>query len=268
MDMTDAHQEQKEKADPSSQVPRDDSARLLALDAAERVVVWKNEAGAIRKHTFRRISADDWAGYFSRIHIETDDKSRLIDVNSAAVWLYSQAAVRAEGYQVRGGAKVEELPNWRDRLPLGHRLQAVRLLTSTKPHQGAAPAIIEPEMEIVFIDAKWGEAAEAGKMLEYKALEHRFRIPSAEDSQFYSRETSRTMVVRGSVSGRTIYPVREKVLVKLYDRLIESVDGYSVGGEALAGREEIVRNMDVLHKVAAVGQLFSSSGEEEGEVSE
>jgi hypothetical protein len=49
--------------------------------------------------------------------------------------------------------------------------------------------------------------------------------------------------------------------MKIYDDLIESVEGYSIGHEPLANVEEIKREMDGAHKAAAALALFDS-GEE------
>jgi hypothetical protein len=45
-------------------------------------------------------------------------------------------------------------------------------------------------------------------------------------------------------------------LVKLYDELVESVAGYSVGARELSCKSEIVREMDSFHKAYAAATLF------------
>jgi hypothetical protein len=52
-------------------------------------------------------------------------------------------------------------------------------------------------------------------------------------------------------------------LAELYDQLVVAVDGYSVNGKALEGKEQICREMDTFHKLAAVQQLFATPDTEE-----
>jgi hypothetical protein len=59
----------------------------------------------------------------------------------------------------------------------------------------------------------------------------------------------------------TSYPSRQGVAMKIYDDLIESVDGYSVGGVPLTGVEAIRREMDGAHKAAAALALFEQGDE-------
>jgi len=98
----------------------------IPLGDARRVVCWRTGGGIIRRHIFQRLTAEHWNGYFSRMTFETDATSRTIDLNSAALWLYASAVADAEGYRVAGGGELCDLPNWRDRIPMAHRIQAVR----------------------------------------------------------------------------------------------------------------------------------------------
>jgi hypothetical protein len=47
-------------------------------------------------------------------------------------------------------------------------------------------------------------------------------------------------------------------LTQLYDEMIERVEGYSVSGRELRGREEIEREMDGSQKVFAIFTLLSA----------
>jgi len=266
-------EQQVEQQIPRSEPRRDDSAparvaeqsALLPLDLAERSVCWRNREGQVRTHTFRRLTERDWDGYFLRIKFENDRKSELLDWNSAKVWLYGQCVTRVAGYQVRGGGNLCDLPNWRDKIPFGQRLDAIDLLTTAYRNDGEQE--MEPDCEVVALDAFW-DAAD-GKMVQYTGLVHRFKSPAAEDLIRYSRETNRSEIVPGP-AGKTIRMVRQRVLLKLYDELIVSVDGYGVGAaqgselKPLSSREEIVREMDAGHKAVAVSQLFSVLGEQCG----
>jgi hypothetical protein len=233
---------------------------LLRLDAAERSVAWRNSQGQRRIHVFQRITQDLWNGYFARMLFETDATSRTIDLNSAALWLYGQAIQRVQGYVMKGDVDLCTLPNWKERIPMGHRLQAVNLLASVS-RSVDGPTEIEPDCEIVSLDAAWNLADDGG-MQKFVGLLHRFSIPTTEQMMRFSRETSRSLVVGGSRSGKTIHAIRQKVLLSLYDDLIQSVDGYEAGGLPL--REGALKiEMDAFHKIAAAGALFSNAGEEE-----
>jgi hypothetical protein len=70
------------------------------------------------------------------------------------------------------------------------------------------------------------------------------------------RSGSISRVVGGSRNGTTIHSLRNKVMLDLYDQLIQSVEGYGIAGKALESPEQIRREMDGYHKVQAVAQLF------------
>lgn len=233
---------------------------LLPLDLQERVVCWKNTEGQIRRHAFRRLNQQDWEGYFSRIVAESDRDSRTIDINSAAFWLYAHSAQWADGYQVKGGAELRSLPHWQDRLPAGHRLRAISLLREVKA--SGSGDVIEAECQTVSLACLWDGNAD-GSMNAFSGLLHRFANPTADHQMRYSRETSRTLVIGGSRDGRTRYAGSQKILVKLYDELIQAVEGYSLNGVPLEGEANIRQHMDAAHKIAAVGVLFNQAAEEE-----
>lgn len=65
------------------------------------------------------------------------------------------------------------------------------------------------------------------------------------------------------LSGGSKTAVIASIAAKLYDEMIQSVEGYSVHGHALTDDvAEIRRHMDTLHKAAAVMQVFSPRGED------
>lgn len=148
---------------------------------------------------------------------------------------------------------------------MGHRLRAIGLLSSVEV--SAEDVVeIEPDCEVVRLDALWNDdGAYMGAMTKFEGLVHRFTPPTAAHQQRFSREMSRSMIVGGSRDAKTVHAVRQKVLVRLYDELVLSVEGYGAQGAPLANREEIVLHMDLLHKVTAAGQLFSLVGEQTAE---
>jgi len=244
----------------SNQHEQTASDNLVPLDGTERVVVFRDK-GRVYRHILRRITADDWKRYFSKLRFETervgkDDQAQRFDGATPALELYGAAAVRAEGYLVRGGAALETLPQWKERIPGAHRLAAVELLTDVRESESLGGEL-EPEFDVVLLDAKWG--ADGDQMLQYRELAHHFQPPTVEHWKRFNSMATEAVAIGGSRSGRTLYRSRNQILVGLYDELIRAVDGYSVAGQALADPDTIKREMDAFHKVAAVGVLFNTS---------
>ena len=136
-------------------------------------------------------------------------------------------------------------------MPLAHRLAVANVLTSAYvPDQdmqgfGQVPLV-----------AIWS-VAEGGSMRRHKNLVHTFEEPTAEQNRRYRREDSRAQIVGGSRKGTTVYHGAQRALAALYDELIVSVEGYSVGDAPLVGREMIALHMDTFHQVASVVRLFA-----------
>jgi hypothetical protein len=51
--------------------------------------------------------------------------------------------------------------------------------------------------------------------------------------------------------------MKHKLMLELYDQLIQSVEGYGIAGKPLEGVEQIRREMDGYHKTEAIAQLFN-----------
>jgi hypothetical protein len=255
-----------------------EETQLLPLDI-ERVVAFR-AGDKIYRHIFRRITAKDWDGFFAKIEAEIEQSdgktTRTVCTESASLWLYSQCVVRAEGYRVSDGRKLEELLEWRERVPVKHRMKAAEVLVQVLVAKGDDD-LIEAEGERVTLDAVWTEAPpvpplsdrksgciypDAG-MAKFTALGHRFATPTADQRRRFLRARSRTTVIGGSRTGRTLMASTQTLLAKLYDELIVSVEGYSVSGRALGGREEIAHEMDAFHKVIAAREIFETRMPEE-----
>lgn len=158
------------------------------------------------------------------------------------------------------------LPNWKQLVPYPHRVKASELLMAVEEDKSEDCAAIELGTETAILTVLWTEDSEPGKMQKFSGLTHRLRTPSAEQERQYNKKMSEAVVVGGSRAGRTIYPAREDLLVKLYDELVESVEGYSLEGQPPRGLENIRREMDAFHKVAAAGKLFAPLTETEEEI--
>jgi hypothetical protein len=232
---------------------------LLPLDA-ERQVTFKDK-GQIFVFTFNRVTDAQWRRFFSGLVVENEKSGsgRLsrVDYRTAGIDLFENAVKSADGYKLRDG-KFTDIPNWKTRVPFGHKQKAVELLTDVTFSE-SSPEFFDPDVEEIFIDAKWGAA---GAMTQYRGLAHRFTPPSAAHQQRFNRAAGESRVVGGR-SGKTISTSRQDMLADLYDELVVSVDGYGFAGRPLEGTEQIRREMDTFHKASAVSQLFSTPEDDE-----
>jgi hypothetical protein len=242
---------------------------LLPLDLPERVIMFKSrETGATRRHIFNRLTRADVDAYFSSMTIATERKSGNsmeyhIDLRTNILKLYERTVKRVEGYSLTDGRDMMALANWKDRIPGVHRLRATEILMKVTQSENGADLGIDPEAELVSLDAFWSAGDEG--MFHYRGLIHRFSPPTIEHWRKLNNHSTRTTAVGGSQSQRTIYPKLNGIYVELYDLLILSANGYSVGGQPLGGREQCVSQMDTFHKIAAISILFEkpSGGEAE-----
>lgn len=229
-----------------------------------------------RNHTFllncRRITSHDWSGYFAAIVItsEQSGKSRInvFDVQSARQGLAEAVLTKAVGYKVAGDIDLCSLESWQKKIPIAHRLRLGEALCDVRASEADDEFMIHPESEVVSLDATWTSSARLAPsgdgyiytMQKLQGLKHFLQSPTQEQHTRYKRESSRSMIVGGSRTGKTIYMGAQLLLAKLYDELVVSVDGYSIGERPLTDdRSEIVREMDMLHKVIAAQELFHPS---------
>lgn len=234
---------------------------LLPLDSPERIAVFRYR-GQARRHIFRRFTSADWDSCFAHVIAEFKREKKgftqIVDMDYASLVLYSKTIQRVEGYTTSDGREPQNLPDWPECVPQHHRLLAMRIIMDVMFASEADDSILQAEGPSVMIDAKWNEA-EPGDMKQYFGRVHHFSYPTARHHSRLLRAKSRAHVAGGSRDGTTVIPSGHGVLVSLYDDLIRRVEGYSILGRELNGREEIVREMDAFHKSAVVAQLFKTS---------
>jgi hypothetical protein len=230
---------------------------LLPLDAP-RSVAFKTKTGAF-VYSFRRISLEDWQRYFASIVNQTIQtkagRDQVFETESALLDLVDRALKSVEGY-----GDLSALDEWKSSLPLRHRLAAGMALRSVvaTPRNDEQP-IVCAVLEIS-LDANWG-ATDDGKTTQYSGLIHRFRQPGIADLKRFNFESARTRLTGTPEMSITSYPSRQAIAMKIYDDLIDSVDGYCVGDLPLSSVEEIRREMDGAHKAAAALALFEQGDE-------
>ena len=232
-----------------------ESRVLLPLDAPRKVVL----KGKKSNYTWnlRRVLAADWHTFFTSIvsqMLQIDgQREQVVESDSALVALVDSVVTSVEGYGDLAAVK-----NWKSALPLNHRIAIGMVLRSVAEEKRTAVAPTLCDLVEINLSATWPTD---GKSFIYNGLVHRFRHPGIEDLKRFNYEASRVKVRGTAENGVSIYPSRQAIAMKIYDDLIESVDGYSVGGQPLEGIEAIKREMDGAHKSAAALTLFA--GEEE-----
>jgi hypothetical protein len=249
---------------------------LLPLDA-ERVVSFK-QSGRALTFKFRRITDGDWKRYFDAITLRSvsvagakkQSRTDEFDYRTARLALVDETLTDVQGYNTADGSPISAMKDWQSRVPYGHKLAASQLLEAVERSSNVdadRQFTILADADEVFLDASWGSAT-PGEMTRYLGLVHRFKPVTIEQQRKYNRATSRAVVVGGRHGGTTEYAKPHSILASLYDELVLSVDGYGVNGAALDGAENIRREMDTLHKVEAVQQLFATPDAEEPKASE
>jgi len=231
--------------------------------AGERIVSFTDRGQPVA-FIFRKITLEDWKAFFAALIFESESSAEgrvtRADTKTAGLALVDSCLEHVRGYKNSDGADVEQLTNWKQRLPYGHRVKAAELLQDA----GVSPVLSEDSAFVIAVGedrvvlrAKWGCEA-PGTMTEFQGLSHSFAQPSAEHQRRYNRAMSETRIVASANGSRTIHPSRHPLMMELYDELVRSVDGYQVSGIALGENLPLIRSMmDGMHKVMAVQQLFA-----------
>lgn len=226
---------------------------LLPLDLSRTITL--NGAGKLFTYHFRRIALQDWQAYFAGIVHQTLQHAgvheTVYESESAQIELVEKAVKSVDGYGDLSGLK-----DWKKALPLKHRLGVGYVLRNVGASRSAADLAQLADLVSVKLDAAWS-AGEKGKTTLYSGLIHRFRQPSIAQLRHFNFEVARVRVEGTADNGITTYPTHQLVAMKIYDELIEEVEGYSVDGKPLAGIENIVREMDGAHKAEAALALFA-----------
>ena len=242
--------------------------QLLPLDLQERAVM-VGKGSHKTTHFFRRLKDKDSEGFSSRVDTELEQRDaeviRTVNTQTACLWLYRNAIVRVEGYQLEDGRPITELANWKERIPRPHAIRAVNLLTDISSSRPEFGNVIVSEGDLVVLDALWTADESGTGMRKYSGLKHYFASATADQQRRFDRTRNKAVIVGDRRRGRTIIPSSQQLFVSLYDELIRRVEGYSVGGRPLEGRDEIVREMDSFHKSVAARALFESDIDENGD---
>lgn len=238
----------------TKQVEQTTAAAPALLDlAAPRAITLKSGD----KHftlRFRRVTLEDWEKYFRGIVHQTlhtpSGREEIFETETAQLDLVDRTLIAAEGYGDMAGLK-----NWKLSLPLHHRLAAGTVLRSVGGARGKSDEPVLSDLTEVRLDATW-TAGDDGKMTQYLGLVHRFRQPDIAQMKRFNFESARVRCTGTQENGVSTYPARQAIAMKIYDDLIESVDGYAVHGAPLADIGTIKSEMDGAHKAEAALSLF------------
>jgi hypothetical protein len=229
---------------------------LLPLDLPRVIPII--EGKHIYTFYFRRITQGDYEKYFSNIYFaqrnDGSDRINIQDLNTAAVTLFEETVDRVEGY----AGDFTTRPGWQAKIPPSHSLKVGWKLVEVAavPLDDERP--IDPDRMEVALDAVWSRTEAGNQVTMFKGLKHFFSPPSLEDKRRFYRAGSMSKIVGGNRKGTTVNATRHALLIELYDKLIISVDGYSVAGKTVE-KDQIKSWMDAVHKVYAVQELFAGN---------
>lgn len=224
--------------------------------------------------TLRRPAREDWMKYFDNIVSTSEQQGKEVirefDNSRARLDLVESVLTDCSGY------RIESVPlpvGWQSKLPMRHRLAIAEILLRVGPanlEDDSMPLALGSES--VTIKALGNYDDEKHAMVLHSDLEHTFETPTWEHNRRYMRDLSRSKVVGGSRSGKTVWSGAQKTLAAIYDELIVSVSGYTWDGIALCdgtwAKSELVERMDTYHKVVAAQQLFNASEVQDDEAAE
>jgi hypothetical protein len=231
--------------------------RLLNLDEPRVIALREGKRGY--SFHFRRILQSDWLAYFSGFYVASRSEGaaqlNTTDLQTAGIELFESTVTKVIGY-----SRVLTTPEEFKKVLPRHSIAAAWLLrtvlvsSATDDEKPLDCDSIEARL-----DALWSQTTPGDETTMYTGLVHRFAPPTLEQKKKVMRGGAINKVIGGSRKGSTtIYSTKNRLLLDLYDELIQSVDGYAVAGKPLESVEHIRREMDGFHKVEAVAQLFNA----------
>lgn len=224
-------------------------------------------------HVFRSPTLEDWTFYFkgtTQLGVskgrDTVEMSNVSQEKDSLLW--EDLIVRVEGYKVKG-EDVMSLDDWKERIPLSHKLEAVSgFMLFWREDVPDEASLIEVNSLDLAEDSL--EMHFAGIQNGYThVIKFFFKNPEPSDHIKFSRLSSKMQLVRTKRRGESAIRVPSDItgLIDIFDRLVEKVEGYSYKGKDLMDAEKWKGFIDAYHKRAAVLEMFTSSLQEtEGKV--
>jgi hypothetical protein len=225
------------------------AGRVIAMKFGARDYTW----------TFRRILREDWERFFRSFDTETTtilgEQTETFEIETGMVDLARSCVAAVDGYTMPATG------DFRAMLPLGHLKAFGWTLRDVRPTPLADDAPLAlTELSEVPVDCTWSLGPD-GRMQTWRGLMHRFNAPTLQQQRSFNRACATFRVLGNDRGNTTVYPARQAFMMDLYDELIVSVDtAYTANNAALSTRDEIVREMDGSHKVAAIQGLLNAGG--------
>jgi len=211
---------------------------LFPLDGSQPIVCFRRN-GHVFRHIFRRLTAADDLAFYENLDVNSPGEgggfSRTVNDDAASLLLYRRAILSVEGYRTRDGRKPEEFPNWPDCIPQHHRLHAIDLLMKSRGTVTLKTACVAPDRKSVSFVATL-------KTRDYGVIHHFCGPTPGQEGQFLR-------AIEGT-------PSSHEVLVKLYDELMASAEGYSIEGRPISP-DQARSEMHSFHKILAVSVFLS-----------
>jgi hypothetical protein len=237
-----------------------ETSSLLMLDQSRVIPIREGK----RDYTFyfRRILQADWVRYFDGLYLSSRSEGvaqmNITDYSTAAIELFESTLTKVVGYS-RELTTLEDFRKVLPRIsvPVSFMLRSVAISEAEDDDKPLDCDSIETRL-----DAHWSQTTDVGKVAKYPGLVHRFRPPNVEQRKRYMRGGAVSKVGGTRKGSLTVYSLKYKLLMQLYDELILSVEGYGVAGKPLEGAEQIQREMDGYHKAEAAVQLFITREDE------
>lgn len=226
-------------------------------------------------HIFRPITQEAWIDYFDRLE-SIFEMSSTADGEDAFVAFQPETGAdrnlwltfidRVEGYAF------DDNVDWKtalaDNYP-NHIEEAVAALTLTTRPTRQRSLLEDQKLKKFKVSSSNDTSnitirvlqAQDGQFHEIDVV-HQFRSPNLDDYRQYKLATRRIKQTTGSrlSRGKMIAQTATKELLKLWDEMKVSVDGYSIGGTPV-GQDDISQQrafklVPVPHKITAVREVF------------
>ena len=255
---------------PEIASPQSPIANLLDLAAPLRIEF--RHRGIPLAHVLNRPAQRDWLNYakgvFTTYEFGGDEIHAEVSGDLEAQGKLWRASVRSvEGYVGADGRPIAEVyPDaWRQKIPVSHIELVVRALAAVRVKTAEDPVLTNLAAFVLDLESQAVELELEGTA--HGPLVHHFRLPTLNEYNKFKRLMADSRIVGGSRRLRTIMFSRLPGLVKLYDELIVSVEGYATGELAVSNQQSAVERMDAIHKQVAVQGLFDPPVEGEPEQS-
>ena len=228
----------------------------------------------ILKHYFRLPTEEDWTKYhLSRNYMglskgrDTFEFANVMQEQDMDFW--DSLILRVEGY-FYADADLMTLDDWKEKIPTDHKLTSIGgFLIFTREEL--------PESELIAgagFDLASGKVGEESELIfqavqdgVQKKLTFHFSRPETEDYVKFNRVASKMQIIRTKVRNvsELRVPADIKPFIKLFDKLVTKIDGYSFGGKDLMKVDKWTSKVDAYHKREVVRELFTASSLEEEE---